>query len=190
MVLLIYMLACDSSELACKWLKKHKTGDYQVVAVFDEAVAAFVHREYGLQNTLECYQAVHTDDNIPECDTDLSIRTADMNDYQAIVSRYDKITPEELQMVIERKELFIGMYNGQMAGFAGRHLEGSIGILEVLPQYRKRGFGKALECFMIKYMKNQGLTAFCQVETDNEVSLGLQRRLGYTIPKEKVYFLY
>ncbi|MFQ7452543.1 MAG: GNAT family N-acetyltransferase [Flavonifractor plautii] len=32
--------------------------------------------------------------------------------------------------------------DGTLAGFAGFHGEGSIGLLEVLPAYRRRGLGK------------------------------------------------
>ncbi|MFQ9917932.1 MAG: GNAT family N-acetyltransferase [Flavonifractor plautii] len=34
--------------------------------------------------------------------------------------------------------------DGTLAGFAGFHGEGSIGLLEVLPAYRRRGLGEAL----------------------------------------------
>ena len=56
-------------------------------------------------------------------------KEADMTDFEKVSSVYDKITEEELKQVIGRKELFIGMRGQEMAGFAGRHLEGSIGIL-------------------------------------------------------------
>ena len=186
----VCMLVCDSFELSCKWLTKHEDIGYTVLAVFDSDVAGFAAKRYGFSGKLECYQAVYTHSTAPEYTSDLIIREADMTDFEKVSSVYDKITEEELKQVIGRKELFIGMRGQEMAGFAGRHLEGSIGILEVLPQYRKRGYGKALECFMIKYMLDKGLSAFCQVETHNEISRNLQLKLGYTVTDEKIYFLY
>ena len=77
-----------------------------------------------------------------------------------------------------------------MVGFIGQHLEGSMGLLEVLPQYRKNGYGMELEQTMINYMLEKGLIPFCQVEVTNEKSLRLQKKLGLTISREQVYWLF
>lgn len=74
-----------------------------------------------------------------------------------------------------------GAFDGEkLAGFIGIHLEGCMGLLEVLPEFRRRGIGEVLECFMIDYNLKKGYRPFCQVFTDNEASLRLQQKLGLT----------
>ena len=65
-----------------------------------------------------------------------------------------------------------------------------MGLLEVLPQYRGKGYGTELEGAMIAHQLEKGLTPFGQIETDNRKSLGLQRKLGLTISEEKMYWMF
>ena len=80
--------------------------------------------------------------------------------------------------------------DGRPAGFAGFHDEGSIGMLEVLPGYRRRGIGEALECGMIRLALEKGQYAFGQVVTDNRPSLVLQEKMGMTRSKEPLFWLF
>ena len=41
--------------------------------------------------------------------------------------------------------MFFGAFvDGQLAGFVGEHSEGSMGMLEIFPAYRRRGLGYSL----------------------------------------------
>ena len=85
----------------------------------------------------------------------------------------------------------MGAYDGEvLAGFVGFHLEGSIGLLEVLPEYRKRGLGAALEAAAINLALEKGSYAFGQVIEGNAASLALQRKLGLTISKSRMFWLF
>ena len=75
-----------------------------------------------------------------------------MVDVELIVSYYHHLSKYELRKVICCGKLFMGVFNDERIGFVGEHLEGSIGILKVLRQYRGRGFGKELDRFMIIQM--------------------------------------
>lgn len=69
-------------------------------------------------------------------------------------------------------------------------MEGSIGLLEVMPEYRRKGYGVELESFMISHMLQQNLMPFGQIEVANDKSLGLQHKLGMQISQEKVYWIF
>ena len=100
-------------------------------------------------------------------------------EYWEIVNRhYDAMDdPEYIKELIRRKQLWGIFEDGALAGFIGQHFEGSMGLLEVLPQYRKQGYGKILEAFMIRHVLGQGRTPFCQVFDGNTASARLQERL-------------
>lgn len=78
---------------------------------------------------------------------------------------------------------------GELAGFAGVHQEGSLGILEVYENYRRQGIGRALEAFMINRHLSMGYTPYGEVVVDNEASLGLQKKMGLYLSKEVLYWV-
>lgn len=74
-----------------------------------------------------------------------------------------------------------GLYeNGVLAGFIGIHGGGEIGLLEVLPPYRLKGYAQLLEKRMINHRLAGSHLPHGEVETWNEPSMALQRKLGMT----------
>nr|WP_279309963.1 GNAT family N-acetyltransferase [Romboutsia sp. 1001713B170207_170306_H8] len=107
-----------------------------------------------------------------------------------IKKNYDKITDEELEEINKLHNLYVGYDKSKnMVGFIGSHLEGSMGILEVFPQYRRNGYASELERFMINDFIRKGMIPFCQVEVNNEKSIRLQRKLGLKESEKVVYWL-
>ena len=69
---------------------------------------------------------------------------------------------------------------GRLAGFLGIHSEGSMGMLEVVPEFRRHGIAQALEAALIRLHLERGWLPFCFVAPDNVPSLSLQAKLGLT----------
>lgn len=185
-----FMLATDCPVTGIEWLKKYEHLKYSLMTLFHKDVTDFARERYGFTNSLECYQAVymHTE---PLCiSKKLQIRVASEDEFQAVFDQYRLLSETELREIIRRGELFIGYYNDKMVGFIGQHLEGSMGLLKVFPEYRQNGFGKELEETMINHVLKKGLIPFSQVEVTNENSLKLQKKLGLTISGERLYWLF
>ena len=53
-----------------------------------------------------------------------------------------------------------------------------MGILEVIPEYRRRGIATALEGMMINKKLKEGRIPYDHVVLGNDASLGLQKSLG------------
>ncbi len=122
-------------------------------------------------------------------DFSLIFKTAGLSDYSWIRSHYDLVSNEELKEDIEDGRLFIGYWNGQPVGFAGIHPEGSMGLLEILPKYRKQGFGKQMEEYLIQQLVEHHLAVCCEVFCDNFVSIALQKKLGLKEVSENCYWI-
>ena len=84
----------------------------------------------------------------------------------------------------------MGFLDGEPVGFVGEHLEGSMGLLYVLPEFRRRGFGEALEKFCIAKTIEKGFVPFGQVEKDNAASLNLQKKLGFTVSENLIFWMW
>jgi len=69
-------------------------------------------------------------------------------------------------------------------------LEGSIGLLEIFPEYRRLGYGTALESFLVNQMLEKGQVPFGLIEVNNKNSIDLQNKLGFKISEDKVYWLF
>lgn len=117
------------------------------------------------------------------------VRRLDASFLDAVCAHYHAL-PRELVLDHLRHGRMYGGFTpqGELAGFVGEHTEGSIGLLEVLPEHRRRGWAQALEKLMINLHLSQGRMPYCQVECHNAPSHALQTKLGYTkLPGEQCW---
>ena len=96
---------------------------------------------------------------------------------------------EYMEAAIQRGMLG-AFVDGSCAGFVGFHAEGAIGMLEVLPEYRRRGIGEALLRGIAALAVGRGQYAFAQVIADNAPSLALQRKAGLAVSEEMLFWLF
>ncbi len=85
---------------------------------------------------------------------------------------------EELRDDIARGDVVGILDEGELMGFAGFHKEGSMGMLEVFPGFRRRRIGTYLLSHLINLRLERGQVPFCNVYLSNEASIRLQRSLG------------
>jgi tRNA (guanine37-N1)-methyltransferase len=122
---------------------------------------------------------------------DFDIRPLTQADLPFVRAHYDNISDEEY--LLERLRAgMLGVYvEDGLAGFIGTHTEGTIGLLEILPAYRRRGLAFALEGAMMRRQQALGRVPYAQIKEGNEASLQLHRKLGMEItPEASVLWLY
>lgn len=93
------------------------------------------------------------------------------------------ISREEALELIKRK-LFYGVFdNDTLVGIAGARIKlpevWIIGNVFVHPDYRGRGYGKAVTSAISRDAVKSGAIAYLQVETDNKVAISIYEKLGY-----------
>lgn len=142
----------------------------------DEAARAF-----GLKKGVPCTQWVYGGSEPPQ---------VPQGDVRPITEEYIPLCaahyhPEDDEAAYLRSRMETGQLwglfeDGQLAAFIGVHHEGSMGILEVLPEYRRRGLAMALEGWLIRWHLERGWTPYCHVYENNPASHALQKKLGLT----------
>ncbi|MBR5390459.1 MAG: GNAT family N-acetyltransferase [Clostridia bacterium] len=173
------MLACSDMTAGISLLDRYAGQDCDLLMVSNHALGNAAFERYGFSEKLVCYQVAYYGQK-PPLDARLTVRTADETDFAMLSETYRLIRAEELEMVIKRKSILLGYHEGRLVGFIGEHLEGSMGLLYVFPEHRRKGFGTALQAhFMAKTMES-GWIPFGQVEKDNQSSLRMQNKLGMT----------
>ena len=174
-----YLLACDDTAAGTALLDRYIGRGCDLLMIPDRALAQTAFERYGFSEKLECYQVAYYGEK-PQAGTRLTVREADEHDLGMLVKRYQLISPQELKEAVRRRLILLGYYHDELIGFIGEHLEGSMVMLYILPEYRNRGFAAELESYLIRTTMEQGYIPFGQVEKGNHASLNLQRKLGMT----------
>lgn len=202
----IYFHTALEKEAGCiglEKIKKHanKHGGMDCIVLHQEYMRKSAREILGLSKEIACYQAVYTRKeklpitglysmNLKNTDQLMQIRKLNLENLESVVSHYGG--PDGEAYIRERLEkgcLYGAFCEGQLAGFIGTHAEGSIGILEVFPEYQRRKVGKALETYMINQALESGQIPYGQVIEGNEASMRLQESLGLCFAKSKVYWM-
>lgn len=163
----------------------------RLVLVEDRALAErLAARDAGL-GIMECRQCMYLREDPPRAECPGAVLRP--------------LTPEDLDFVLEnyhhpgaipehiRGRIAEGMLGaevgGRLAGFIGIHEEGAMGLLEVLPQFRRRGLAEALEAALIGRQLEKGALPYAQVRIGNTASEALQEKLGLTFDRRVLYWI-
>lgn len=191
------MLACDDVSKGMEILKqniddtKQNNGETKPLIMISNAeLGRRVADKFGYENIMECYQMAFLSKEPPKADDVLEYKTATMEDFPLISREYGLVSKEELKELIERGNIVMGYENSSPVGFIGEHMEGSVGLLLVLQEHRRKGYGTALEIEMIRRTLEKGYIPFGQVVVGNTASLELQKKLGLTKSEGTIFWMW
>ncbi len=141
-------------------------------------------RRFGLTHQMPCHQAAWLSalpvPNPPQAD----IRPLTAKDLPVVLHHYTNI-PDEGYLRERIGAGMLGIYeNGEFGGFIGIHEEGSIGMLEIFPAFRRRGLAFTLETAMMARQQSLGRIPYAQIKMGNEASLRLHQKLGMEITQD------
>lgn len=111
----------------------------------------------------------------------LEIRPLGPDHADLVIARYshpEYFSREEIVRRLAAGTIDGGYLDGELVGFIGMHAEGSMGMLEVFPGWRRRGVALALEAAKIASGLAAGHVPWAQVFPENRASIALQHRLG------------
>ena len=144
----------------------------------------------GFHGCEPCWQVVY-EKNIPlPVNTELTIRHPDGQDFAKVRATYTMAGDDELRHDFAQPDFLGGYLDGQMVGYIGLHSEGSMGLLHVFSEYRRRGYAEAIYATLINNQLAHRRIPFAQVICGNEPSLALQRKLGLTVSNDLIYWIW
>ena len=120
----------------------------------------------------------------PEVDAARDLRTLTPAYAEAIVRHYshpEYLRPGELEGLLAAGRVIGGFEEGRLVGFVGEHPHGAMGMLEVLPEARRRGWGSALAAAKVRQLLGEGRLPWAEVWPDNDASLALELSMGFDI---------
>ena len=179
------MLSCADLDTALTLLDGRR---FPLLSIHQAELESPLCRELGMETWMRCRQAVYLGKEPPAA-TEEDIRPLTGEHLDFLQANYRHEDSEYLAWLLERRALFGAFREEKLVGFIGKHAEGSMGLLEVLPSFRRQGVGESLERFLIAREVERGNLPYCHVFTDNQASLALQQKLGLTLAEGSVIWL-
>lgn len=163
----IYFGIHENEDILKNWIHSHK--EIKLLVLYKPLLLK------GYTCFLECYPIAYLKKEPFEYQSELNIRIASIKDLSFILYHYNLLEESEIQKIISMNHLYIGYKKNIPVGFIGLHLEGSIGLLYILEEYRGNGYGTKLEMFLVNHLLFKNKIPFGQLETENNHSIFLQK---------------
>ena len=190
----LYLLASEPNHAAefLPQMEKNLTQNPgQLVVLHSDELRETLEHDFGFQTVMECRHAVYfSEEPVPYAlPTGTEIRLLDCSFADFVHAHYHMV--DDPAYIRERLEegMFGVFVNGAIAGFIGTHEERPMGLLEILPEYRRLGLAYVLEAHLINHLLSFGRVPFCQVAIYNEASIRLQKKLGLVLSDQIIYWL-
>lgn len=165
----------------------------KMIVAHQKSYISYIKEKFNVVDEMVCYQSVYMKDRpfIIE-NNEIEIKTLDETYAEYVYNNYSSKNAVDVEYIKDRikTNTMLGAFiDKKLVGFIGTHEEGSIGILEVLPQYRNRGIGVILQKYATNLALSQERIPYGQVKINNENSMKLQKKLGFEISKDTVSWL-
>jgi len=157
---------------------------YSSVVAHGKLLIDEAQRRQSFKRSMLCYGFRYTKKEPPSSSAVFDIKKLTTEHFPVVREHYRTVDDDEyIQERIESGALFGAFEGGALLGFAGEHSEGSLGLLEVLPQYRRRGVASALASFLIAKQLSRGYVPYAHALCTNAASIAMQVKLGFRIRK-------
>lgn len=183
----IIEMCCDSMETG-RELLGYLPADCRLLLHNYEPLNDLLVREYGFEIHASCYQSVYTQHTmLPVAHKD--IRKFPMEALSYAAENYKDGGEDYLRQRIRKGELFAAYVEGEIAGFAGMHDDGSLGILYIEPKFRRLKLGSSLASYLVNKAMERGGIPYAHIREDNIASLKMQEKMGLYTGAKKVFWL-
>lgn len=179
----IHMLASRDFTEAKPLLQKLLEAD--AVVVLHGAKLAKLAEEMGFQLCAPCCQVFYAGALLPQ-EGELTVRHPDGSEFDLVNATYTLSDTIELRQDFDRPDFLGGYVDGKLACYIGLHCEGSMGMLEVFPEYRRRGYAQQIYSTLINNQLLKGRLPYAQIFITNTNSLNLQKKLGFQLSTDTI----
>lgn len=172
----------------------------ECIAIHQREMVPFMEKYFHLKTDMECLQGAYTRrEKLPvrglygpdgRGEDGFAIRTLTEEFIPFVAEHYSEIgSPEYVTERIRHGAVYGAFYDEKIVGFIANHEEGSIGMLYVLPEYRKRHVAMALETYCMNLAVERGEIPYGQVVLGNEASIRLQEKMGICFAKGTIVWM-
>lgn len=172
----------------------------ECIAIHQREMVPFMEKYFHLKTDMECIQGAYTrKEKLPvrglygpdgRGENGFSIHVLTEEFIPFVTEHYSEIGTEEYVMDrIRHGAVYGAFYDEKIVGFIANHEEGSIGMLYVLPEYRKRHVAMALETYCMNLAIERSEIPYGQIVLGNKPSISLQEKMGICFAKRTIVWM-
>lgn len=179
----------SSSENEFKRLVDKLDDNDKYFAVIEDWMLPFLIKDKKLIWKLSCMKLAFPK-NVILPKNKYDIAELSVKDAKYIYDNYDYKEYASVEYITERivNGTSLGIYeDNKLVAWIIIHDDGAIGFLNVLPDYRRKGYGYELTIAMTKKLRELGKIPFVHIEEDNIKSMNLALKLGF-IKDRKIHW--
>ena len=183
----ILMVAGDLSEL-----ENYLSEDFSASVIFtpNEDVAKVIAGKKGL-SVNPCKQYFYNRYNIDNSSVVVKKLEPTFENAKIVSENYTlNYSIDEIIKLLQNRFILGGFVDGKLCGFVGMHEERSVGLLEVLKDFRRKGYGSILLKSAVNYFLDNNFAAFSHVRSNNIASIKLHEEIGARLFDEEVYWIF
>ena len=154
----------------------------------DGEIKDLLTKKKGLK-TYPCKQYLYGRQVVEPMDIEIKRLTPTKENVKFVCENYSLgYTESQVYHVLKDRLLLGGYKNGKICGFVGMHEELSVGLLEVLKDFKRQGIGSYLLKTCVNYFLDNSLVPFCHVRSENIASIELHKKLNCKPYEYDVYW--
>ena len=196
-----FVFAAESEKAARKILllcpEEYENIRNGLLACHGEKIAAFCRDFFDFDRITPCYQTVYRPESPLPLQGVLRFEPASEKYLPKIIETYDRESPQALRKLMRQGKIYCAFAAAPgdteekevFAGYIGQHPEGSMGLLYIFPEFRRRGYAQEAESFQINAILAEGRTPYAHIIEDNYKSYALQKKLGAVFAEDKVVWM-
>ena len=188
---------------ATDWKLPRELGEderIECIVLHQRDMVPLMEKYFHLKTDMECIQGAYTRrEKLPvrglygpdgRGENGFSIRTLTEEFIPFVAEHYSEIgSPEYVTERILHGAVYGAFYEEKIVGFIANHEEGSIGMLYVLPEYRKRHVAMALETYCMNLAIERSEIPYGQIVLGNKPSISLQEKMGICFAKGTIVWM-
>lgn len=171
----------SESEEELRLLLKHLEEEELYFAIIEDWMLPLIVKDQKLEWKLSCMKLYFPDETpLPE-NKFIILKLSSLDaEYIYRNSRYQEYTSPEYIIERIKKGIGLGIYEKEkLVAWIITHDDGAIGFLNVLPEYRSKGYAYELTIATIKRLRAKGEIPFVHIEEDNQNSMNLSLKMGF-----------
>lgn len=189
----IYMMYAEDIETA-KAIVKSISQDIDIIETHQEFYNNVLKERFNFKKKIVCNNLVYMSAKPINILSDyVEIRLLGHEHKDFIIKNYSEkslCNEEYICGRLDAKAIYGAFVKNELCGFVGKHEEGSIGMLEVTPKFRRMGIASRLVARVVNETLVYGGYPYGQAKEGNEASIKLNKRLEFKICPNKVYWLF
>ncbi len=184
-----WYLSCNKPE-DFEWFLDNTGKEDRFLAAINDMMLDKIRSKYTCTWTLSCTRFyLPKEAIIPESSLPLSLLSTTDAEHIYFNSNYKIYSSVDYMREQIKQGIGIAYRQEQtLAGWVLTHDDGAMGMLHVLPKFRKRGIARALVTDLTKKIRDKGFLPYTYVEPSNTASMELVKSLGF-VPDRNIHWV-